>query len=64
MSGKSNPYFLIQGTNVTSGMPQQLASQLLSDGKLKDYIYHRQQEKKWTPYTFNSIAWREYKTSF
>jgi hypothetical protein len=37
-------------------MKQQLASQL-SDSKLKDYIIGKE---KWTQYTFNSVAWREY----
>jgi hypothetical protein len=43
----------IQQTKVTSGMKQQLASQLY-DGKLKDYIIEKE---KWTQYTFNSVAW-------
>jgi hypothetical protein len=46
----------IQGTIVSSGMKQQLASQL-SDSKLKDYIIKKE---KWTQYTFDSVAWREY----
>jgi hypothetical protein len=45
----------IEGTKVTSGMKQQLASQL-SEKKLKDYIINK---KKWTQYTFNSVAWRD-----
>jgi hypothetical protein len=48
----------IEGTKMTSGMKQQLSSQL-SDGKLKDYIIDKE---KWTQYTFNSIAWRDYET--
>jgi hypothetical protein len=47
---------LIQGTKVTSSVKQQLASQLL-DIKLKDYIIEKE---KWTQYTFDSVAWREY----
>jgi hypothetical protein len=50
----------IQGTKVTSGMKQQLASQL-SDSKLKDYIIEK---LKWTQYTFDSVAWREYKIAY
>jgi hypothetical protein len=50
----------IQGTKVTSGMKQQLASQL-SDGKLKDYIIDKE---KWTQYTFDSVAWWDYKKDF
>jgi hypothetical protein len=50
----------IQGKKVTSGMKQQLASQL-SDGKLKDYIIEK---KKWTQYTFDSVAWREYEIAY
>jgi hypothetical protein len=37
-------------------MEQQLASPLY-DGKLKDYIIEKE---KWTQYTFDSVAWREY----
>jgi hypothetical protein len=44
----------IEGTNVASGIEQQLASQL-SDGKLKEYIIDKE---KWTQYTFDSVAWR------
>jgi hypothetical protein len=51
---------LIEGTKVTSGIKQQLASQL-SDGKLKEYIFDKE---KWTQYTFDSVAWREYETAF
>jgi hypothetical protein len=50
----------IEGTKVTSGMKQQLASQL-SDGKLKEYIIDKEQ---WTLYIFDSVAWREYETAF
>jgi hypothetical protein len=50
----------IEVTTVTSGMKQQLASQL-SDGKLKYCIIDKE---KWTQYTFNSIAWRDYETTF
>jgi hypothetical protein len=50
----------IQITKVTSGMKQQLASQL-SDSKLKDYIIKKE---KWTQYTFDSVAWREYKIAY
>jgi hypothetical protein len=50
----------IQGTKVTSGIKQQLASQL-SDRKLKDYIIEKE---KWTQYTFDSVAWREYEISY
>jgi hypothetical protein len=50
----------IQGGKVTSGMKQQLASQLL-DGKLKYYIIEKE---KWTQYTFDSVAWREYKIAY
>jgi hypothetical protein len=45
---------------VTSGMKQQLASQL-SDGKLKDYIIEKEQ---WSQYTFDSVAWRDYKIAY
>jgi hypothetical protein len=41
-------------------MKQQLASQLL-DGKLKDYIIEKE---KWTQYTFDSVAWREYEIAY
>jgi hypothetical protein len=41
---------------VKSGMKQQRASQLY-DGKLKDYIIEKE---KWTQYTFDSVAWRDY----
>jgi hypothetical protein len=47
----------IQGTNVTSGMTQQLAS-YLSDGKLIIDM------EKWTQYTFDSITWPDYETAF
>jgi hypothetical protein len=50
----------IEGTKFTSGMKQHLASQL-SDGKLKEYIINKE---KWTHYTFDSVTWREYETSF
>jgi hypothetical protein len=50
----------IHGKKVTSGMKQQLSSQL-SDGKLKDYIIDKE---KWKQYTFDSVAWREYDTAF
>jgi hypothetical protein len=50
----------IQGAKVTRGMKKQLASQL-SDGKLKDYIIEKE---KWTQYTFNSVAWRDYQIAF
>jgi hypothetical protein len=46
----------IQGTKVTSGMKQQLASQF-QEGKLKDYIIEKE---KWTQYTFDIVAWRDY----
>jgi hypothetical protein len=58
VSGKSDPF--IQGTKVTSGMKQKLASQL-SDRKLKAYIIDKE---KWTHYTFNSVTWRDYKKAF
>jgi hypothetical protein len=45
---------------VTSGMKQQLASQL-SDGKLKDYIIEKE---KWSQYIFDSVAWRDYEISY
>jgi hypothetical protein len=41
-------------------MKQQLASHLY-DGKLKDYIIEKE---KWTQYTFDSVAWREYEIAF
>jgi hypothetical protein len=41
-------------------MKQQLAPQIL-DGKLKDYIIDKE---KWTQYTFDSVAWRDYETAF
>jgi hypothetical protein len=41
-------------------MKQQLASQLY-DGKLKDNITKKE---KWTQYTFDSMAWREYETAY
>jgi hypothetical protein len=50
----------IQGTQVTSSMKQQLASQL-SDGKLKDYIIEK---KKWIQYTFDSVVSREYEIAY
>jgi hypothetical protein len=43
----------IQGTKVTSGIKQQLASQL-SNSKLKYCIIEKE---KWTQYTFDSVAW-------
>jgi hypothetical protein len=45
---------------VTSGTKQQLSSQL-SDGKLKYYIIDKE---KWTQYTFDRVAWRDYETAF
>jgi hypothetical protein len=45
---------------VTSGTKQQLASQL-SKSKLKDYIIEKE---KWTKYTFDSVAWREYEIAY
>jgi hypothetical protein len=50
----------IEGTKVTSGMKQQLASQLL-DGNLQEYIIDKE---KWTQYTFDSVAWSDYETAF
>jgi hypothetical protein len=50
----------IEGMKVTSGMKQQLYSQLL-DRKLKEYIIDKE---KWTQYTFDSVAWRECETAF
>jgi hypothetical protein len=50
----------IEGSKVTSGMKQQLKSQIL-DGKLKEHITDKE---KWTQYTFDSVAWREYETAF
>jgi hypothetical protein len=50
----------IEGMKVSSGTKQQLASQL-SDGKLEKYIIDKE---KWTQYTFDSVAWREYDTAF
>jgi hypothetical protein len=50
----------IEGTKVTSGMEQQLASQL-SDGKLQEYIIDKE---KWSQYTFDSVAWGDYETAF
>jgi hypothetical protein len=50
----------VEGTKVTSGMKQQLASQL-SDEKLKEYIIYK---GKWTHYTFDIIAWRNYEMAF
>jgi hypothetical protein len=41
-------------------MKQQLASQLYID-KLKDYIIEKE---KWTQYTFDSVAWREYEIAY
>jgi hypothetical protein len=41
-------------------MKQQLASQL-SDGKLKDYITEKE---KWTQYTLDIVAWREYEIAY
>jgi hypothetical protein len=48
----------IKGTKITSGMKQQLASQL-SDGKLHDNIIDKE---KWSQYTFDSVAWSDYET--
>jgi hypothetical protein len=45
---------------VSSGMKQKLASHL-SDGKLKEHIIDKE---KWTQYTLDSVAWREYETAF
>jgi hypothetical protein len=45
---------------VTSGIKQQLASQL-SDDKLKDYTFEKE---KWTKYTFDSVTWREYEIAY
>jgi hypothetical protein len=53
----ARPNFL---SKVTSGMKQQLASQL-SDGKLQEYIIDKE---KWTQYTFDSVAWSDYETTF
>jgi hypothetical protein len=50
----------IQGTHVTSGTKKQLSSQL-SEGKLNYYII---ENEKWTPYTFDSVGWRDNKTAF
>jgi hypothetical protein len=50
----------IEGTKVTSGTKQQLASQLL-EGKLKEHIIDKEE---WTQYTFDSVAWRECETAF
>jgi hypothetical protein len=41
-------------------MKQQLASHI-SDGKLKDYNIDKE---KWTQYTFDSVALRDYETAF
>jgi hypothetical protein len=41
-------------------MKQQLASQI-SYGKLKDYIIDKE---KWTQYTFDSVALRDYEITF
>jgi alpha-glucosidase (family GH31 glycosyl hydrolase) len=41
-------------------MKQELSSQL-SGGKLRDYIIDKE---KWTQYTFDRVAWRDYKTAF
>jgi hypothetical protein len=46
----------IEGTKVTSGMKQQLASQLM-DGKLQEYIFDK---KKWSQHTFDSVSWSDY----
>jgi hypothetical protein len=50
----------IKGTKITSGMKQQLSSQL-SDGKLPNYIIDKE---KWSQYTFDSVAWSDYETAF
>jgi hypothetical protein len=50
----------IKGTKITSGMIQQLASQI-SDGKLHEYIIDKE---KWSQYTFDSVAWSDYETAF
>jgi hypothetical protein len=50
----------IKGKNITSGMKQQLSSQL-SDGKLHDYIINT---KKWSQYTFDRVSWSDYETAF
>jgi hypothetical protein len=41
-------------------MRQQIESQLY-DGQLKDYIIEKE---KWTQYTFNRVAWREYEIAY
>jgi hypothetical protein len=46
---------------VTSGMKQQLTTSQLSDGKLKDCIIEKE---KWTQYTADSVAWREYEIAY
>jgi ribonuclease HI len=51
---------LFEGTKVTSGMKQQLASQLM-DGKLQEYIIDN---KKWSQYTFYSVSWSDYERAF
>jgi hypothetical protein len=48
----------IKGAKITSGMKQQLASQL-SDWKLHYYIIDK---GKWSQYTFDSVAWSDYET--
>jgi hypothetical protein len=55
-----NASLLIEGTKVTGGMKQQLASHL-SDGKLKEHIIDKE---KWTQNTFDSVAWRDYEKAF
>jgi hypothetical protein len=52
--------FFNKGTNITSGMKQQLASQLL-DGKLHHYIIDKE---KWSQYTFDRVAWSDYEMAF
>jgi hypothetical protein len=50
----------IKGTEITSGMKQQLASKIY-DRKLHDYIIDKE---KWSKYTFDSVAWSDYETAF
>jgi hypothetical protein len=50
----------IEGAKVTSGMKQQLVSQL-SDGKLQEYIIDKEKRSQ---YTFDSVAWSDYETAF
>jgi hypothetical protein len=44
---------VIQEKKVTSSMKQ--------DGKMKGYIIKKE---KWTQYTFDSVAWREYEIAY